>query len=130
MLIPKYNKEDQATLDAAGSRLEKYNTCLINALQKTELSPQEIHESFLNDPAKQTLEKSVIDIHRVLVPTHFIVKRDPKFSPISDDLYKEAFAVSKAFIDSHAADPDLTTEMCDRYDEYQETLKKVEAKYK
>ena len=32
--------------------------------------------------------------------------------------YRTAFYAAKAFIDSHAADPDLTPEMCEKYDLY------------
>jgi hypothetical protein len=39
--------------------------------------------------------------------------------------YKEAFEAAKAFIDSHAADPDLTAEMIDKYAHYQIALKRL-----
>jgi hypothetical protein len=32
--------------------------------------------------------------------------------------YRNAFLAAKAFIDSHAADPDITQEMCEKYDLY------------
>jgi hypothetical protein len=32
--------------------------------------------------------------------------------------YRTAFYAAKGFIDSHAADPDLTPEMCKKYDLY------------
>jgi hypothetical protein len=34
--------------------------------------------------------------------------------------YRKAFYAAKAFIDSHAADPELTAEMVEKYAEYQE----------
>jgi len=37
----------------------------------------------------------------------------------------EAFETAKAFIDSHAADPDLTDEMVGKYLEYQDALKRL-----
>lgn len=39
--------------------------------------------------------------------------------------YREAFYKAKAFIDSHAADPDITSEMVELYAEYQDALKKL-----
>lgn len=39
--------------------------------------------------------------------------------------YREAFYAAKAFIESHAADPDLTSEMVERYAEYQEAAKEI-----
>jgi hypothetical protein len=32
--------------------------------------------------------------------------------------YRIAFCAAKAFIDSHAGDPDQTSEMCEKYDLY------------
>lgn len=37
--------------------------------------------------------------------------------------YRDAFHAAKAFIDSHAADPDLTSEMVKRYEEYNDARK-------
>lgn len=36
--------------------------------------------------------------------------------------YEIAFRAAKAFIDSHAGDPDITAEMCDTYAAYQKAL--------
>jgi len=40
--------------------------------------------------------------------------------------YKKAFEAAKAFIDSHVADPDITTKMVDRYLKYKATLEELE----
>lgn len=45
-------------------------------------------------------------------------------SNATDGQYKELFFAAKAFIDCHAADPDLTNEMCDRYREYCDLLQR------
>ena len=37
--------------------------------------------------------------------------------------YRKAFYAAKAFIESHAADPDITAEMTEKYKEYQEASK-------
>ena len=39
--------------------------------------------------------------------------------------YYKAFKAAKAFIDSHAGDPDMTQEMRDRYYEYEMALNRV-----
>jgi len=53
--------------------------------------------------------------------------RFSKYCPTCGQLfYKEAFEAAKAFIDVHAGDPDITSEMVDKYAKYQEALKKLE----
>lgn len=42
--------------------------------------------------------------------------------------YKEAFEAAKAFIDSHVADPDITSEMVEKYSKYQNALKHLQEK--
>ena len=37
--------------------------------------------------------------------------------------YRKAFCAARAFIRSHAADPDITEEMVEKYAEYQEAAK-------
>jgi hypothetical protein len=54
--------------------------------------------------------------------------RFSKFCPTcGQQFYKEAFEAAKAFIDSHVADPDISSEMCDRYAEYLEAIKRLDA---
>ena len=53
--------------------------------------------------------------------------RFSKYCPTCGQLfYKEAFEAAKAFIDSHAADPDITSEMVEKYAAYQEALMRLE----
>jgi len=40
-----------------------------------------------------------------------------------------AFKAAKAFIDCHAADPDITKEMIKKYAEYQKAIKEVQNEY-
>ena len=81
--------------------------------------------------AKMSIRQKLIDAINSDVDENQCIGADTIADRILQDVpevdqlsgYHSAFEAAKAFIESHAADPDLTAEMCDKYKDYQMALK-------
>ncbi len=95
---------------------------VINSSCELSTRIKENYQSSLGGYCTYTVEPFDNDIARAVVvePSREYDSAQALIDALEDEvnLYKSAFTAAQAFIDSHVADPDITNEMRERFNEY------------
>ena len=68
----KYNKNDQALIDSAESKLCEYEKLLFEQINKKEKDPIHARTLFLNDITREALIEALVSMRSMMIQSYFI----------------------------------------------------------